>query len=138
MRCRRLQPERTAQRGQILLELILGLAAIALVLGGAITVLLSHGRIAAAQARDARVRLLLEGEMEILRGLPAIEIRACTAAPFAPSLGVPPALKTARFLKSVTLEQNGAVARVTLEAHFAASAKRAAPIVIQGTVYRER
>jgi len=104
------------RRGILLVELVVGIAVILTAILPLATVLTVQARKAATLSRQAHARLLLEGEMERIRGLPAGKVEPCSDEAFEPFLGRPRALSGAQFRKSVVLEQEGRLAQVRLEA----------------------
>ncbi len=86
------------------------------VLGGIVVLLASQGRAAAGLARDARARLLLDGELAYLRGMPAGRLAACEAEAFTPVLDVPRALDDWEFTRTIAIDREAGTARVELTA----------------------
>jgi len=126
-----------SDRGQVLIEMLIGTISIAVIMLSFLTAIVAQNRHAARLARDTRVRLLLEGETERMRGLPASQFQPCEDEPFEPFLGVPDALQGARFHKTVALDGGGRLARVRLRAQFGSEEREGRSIVLEGALYLE-
>lgn len=103
-----------SRRGQALLELLLGTISLALVLLGMVALLTAHAHRAASLAAEARLRYLLEGELECLRG--AEPPPPGESATFTPALGVPQSLAGYRFVRAVENDPETGAALVRLAA----------------------
>ena len=104
------------RHGQALIEVLLATIVLLAVLGGIVVLLASQGGAAAGLARDARARLLLDGELAYLRGLPAGRLAACEAEDFTPMLDVPRALDDWHFRRTIAIDREAGTARVELTA----------------------
>ena len=123
--------------GQVLIEMVIGTLSIAVILMGLLTAIVAQNRHAARLACDTRVRLLLEGEMERMRGLGASQFHPCEDEPLEPFLGVPDALRDTRFYKTVVLDGEGRLARVRLRAQFGSKEREGRSVVLEGALYLE-
>jgi len=102
--------------GWVTTDLILGLVLLVMIMGSIIGAIALQARAAVQLAQETRARLLLEGELERLRGLPEAELVPSVDERFVPFLGVSPSLEAATFRRTVRVEEDAHAARVTLVA----------------------
>ena len=103
-----------SRNGFLITEAVVGMVVLACIMGGVIVSFRAQVRAAERTLNRTRCRLLLEGELEIMRCLPASEIQPCTDRPFERALGVPKALEDLDFRKTVHRREDGALAEVKL------------------------
>jgi len=119
-------------RGQVFMEMIVGtmlLLAIVLMLIGSIAF---ESKMTVRLARETRARLLLEGEMERMRGVSALALPVCEKEEFAPFLGVPKGLQYSTFRRTVSRDETAGMAHVTLEAEVPGGDRKPTLVTVEG------
>lgn len=129
---------RATNRGFLLTEAVVGMFVLAVIMGGILVALQAQTRAATRTLRRARGRLLLEGELEIMRGRLQLPIRRREAAQFEPALGRPSGLDGVSFYKTVRRAGGGQLARVKLWATRQDKTKDEEWISLEGLVYVSR
>ena len=125
----------SSRRGIVFVETLLGTLLIVAMLLALFASLVAKNRMAVMLARDTRARLILEGEMEWLRGLPASQLpRPCENEAFEPFLGVPEVLESARFYRTVTYG-SAPLIYVELGVEFPGSRRPRPPVTVKGAIY---
>ena len=119
----------------VLIDMLMGTLALVAILLAVITALMAQNQEATRLARHTRVRMLLEGEIEWMRGLPPAQVRPCESQPFEPALGVPLAVQQTRFHRTVTLDESGRLAGVLLTARLPDARGDEPSVVLEGVVY---
>lgn len=122
------------RRGLMLIELMTATALMAVIVLGILGAIGAQGRNAILLARETRTRLLLEGEMEWLRGRAAAQIQPCLSEAFTPALGVPDALAGVSFRRTIAVEDEGRIARVQLSAALSAGRVRRR-VLVEGVLF---
>lgn len=98
-----------SKRGFLLVEAIVGMVVLGVIIGGIIVALRAQTLAASRTVRRARCRLVLEGEIEIMRGRPHSDLEACEKEPFEPELDPLKGLDEVSFYKTVERGENGLV-----------------------------
>ncbi|MEF8788281.1 MAG: hypothetical protein V5A84_04355 [Planctomycetota bacterium] len=105
---------RTTNRGFLLTEALAGMCVLAVIFGGVIVALSVQAAAAARTLRRARCRLVLEGELEVMRGRPQSALAPREPERFSPTLGRPDGLQDVSFHRSVQSIEDGNLVRVRL------------------------
>lgn len=103
----------SSNRGLMIMEAVVGMAVLAIIMGGILVALRTQTMAATRTLKRARGRALLDGELEVLRGRTS-EIEPCEDVQFEPVLGRPKGLGDVVFHKTVQTEEDGRLARVKL------------------------
>jgi hypothetical protein len=104
-----------SRKGFLLAEAVVGMVVLACIMGGTIVAFRAQVRAAERTLNRTRCRLVLEGELDIMRGLPASEIQPCTGQAFQPTLGTPKAMDELEFRRTVRRREDGRLAEVRLQ-----------------------
>jgi hypothetical protein len=102
--------------GFMLTEAVVGMFVLACIMGGVMLALRAQTEAAERILTRTRCRLLLEGELEIMRGLSESRIRACRNARFEPTMGIPDGLEDVDFRKTVRRQEDDRLVLVILQA----------------------
>jgi len=110
-------PERTpytsSNRGLMIMEAVVSMFVLTVIMGGIVVALHTQTKAARRSLTRARCRLLLDGELEVMRGRTS-EIGPCEDEEFEPALGTPKGLENVVFHRSVELQEGGRLALVKL------------------------
>ena len=122
------------RRGAALIEMMIAAVLLAVIALGIVSAIGAQGRNAVLLARETRTRLLLEGEIEWLRGRAASQIQPCLSEAFTPALGIPDALAGVSFRRTIAVEDEGRIARVQLAAALSARRVRRR-VLVEGVLF---
>ncbi len=111
-----LSTSKATRGGFMIAEAVVGLVIISCILGGVMLALHVQTRAAERTVRRTRARLLLEGEMAVMRGLPASEFQPCEHEVHHPVLDPPESLDNIHVYKTITISRDKSLATVTLHA----------------------
>ena len=122
------------RRGAALIEMVISAVFVTVILLGIASAIAAQSHNAVLLARETRTRLLLEGEMEWLRGRAASEIQPCRDEAFTPALGVPATLADVAFRRTIAVEDGARIARVKLDGELSALGMRR-QVVVEGVLF---
>ena len=106
-------PHTSSNRGLMIMEAVVSMFVLTVIMGGIVVALHTQTEAARRSLTRARCRLLLDGELEVMRGRIS-EIKPCQDEEFQPALGTPKGFKNVVFHRSVELQEGGRLARVKL------------------------
>ncbi len=126
------------RNGQILVETAIGAMIVAVIIGGIALQIIHQATIARRDMRRTKVRLVLEGELEYMRGLPTGSIRPVTRQIFTPQLMSARLVSGVQFVRTVAVDRKTRLARIHLQVLVGPQGRQRATITVDGMIYISR